>query len=116
LSYFFLAKSDGGTVDGPEYSVGREFTYIWNVFGDAISQEFTYVWSILQGVSAEIIYKWSILQYISKEFAFIWDIGYYVSREFTYFWNVGMNFGGKVKHSFRTNAVINRFYRIFING
>ncbi len=115
MSYYFLASSDGGTGDGAEYAVSRDFTYSWNVFG-AVAAEFTYLWNVLGGITQEFTYKWNILSYLSKEWTYKWNIGYYILREFTYLWNIGMNMSGKVKHSFRTSAVVNRFYRTFRNG
>ena len=50
---------------------------------------------------------------------FKWDIGYYIQREFTYLWNLyatAASIGGKVQYSFRTSAVVNRFYRMFRHG
>ena len=116
MSYYLLARGDGSTPE--QYAISREFTYSWGIY-TAVTAEFTYLWDILVGIQAQFTYKWNIYTYKSREFTFKWNIGYYIQREFTYLWNLyetGVGVVGKVKYSFRTNAVVNRFHRMFRNG
>jgi hypothetical protein len=119
LSYYFLAASGGGTGDGEEYTVGREFIFSWGVYA-GVAAEFTYLWGILQAVQAQFTYLWKVIVWgVSKQFTYKWNIVAYLEREFTFLWGIydtvaGM--GGKVKYSFRTSAVVNRFFRTFRNG
>jgi len=118
LSFYFLAASEGDTGDGAEYAVSRDFAFSWSIF-DAVAAEFTYLWDIYSGLQATFTYKWNIQGYLSKAWTYKWNIGYYISREFTYLWTLygtAASVGGKIKHSFKTNAVVNRFYRTFRNG
>ena len=93
-----------------EYSVSVEKTAKWN-FWEGVSKEFTFLESIYGAVSKEFIFVWNILFYVSKEFTFLWDIWIYVSREFTFLYRIAMDFGGKVKYSFKKSAVVTRFFR-----
>lgn len=118
MSYFFLAASEGATGDGAEYAVSRDFTFSWNIFG-AVAAEFTYLWDLYSGLQATFTYKWNIQGYLSKVWTYKWNIGYYISREFTYLWTLygtAASVGGKIKYSFKTNPVANRFYRMFRHG
>jgi hypothetical protein len=113
MSYYLLAGGDVG--EAPEYTVDRTFTYSWGIYA-GVSAEFTYLWNILAAVQAQFTYKWNIYAYVSRQFTYIWNIGYYIQREFTYLWNiysVAADIGKKVKYSFRTSSVVNRFYRMF---
>ena len=93
-----------------EFSISRERTVKWNLWG-GVSKEFTFLESIYGAVSKEFIFVWNILFYVSKEFTFLWDIWIYVSREFTFLYRIAMDFGGKVKYSFKKSAVVTRFFR-----
>lgn len=119
MSYFFLSASDGGTGDGAEYAISREYIFKWGVYA-AVSAEFTYLWGILTAVQAQYTYIWKVIVGgVSKTFTYKWGIRAYLDREFTYLWNVyetAAGYGSKVKYSFRTSAVVNRFYRMFRNG
>lgn len=116
MSYYLLARGDGSTAE--QYSVSKEFSYLWGIY-PAVTAEFTYVWDILVGIQAAFTYKWNVYSYVSRQFTYIWSIGYYIQREFTYLWNLydtAASIGGKIKYHFRTNAVVNRFYRKFRDG
>ena len=116
MSYFLLARGDGTTEE--VYSVSNTFTYLYGIYS-GVSAEFTFVNDIYAAIQAQFTYIWKIYSYVSKEFTFKWDIGYYIQREFTYLWNLyatAASIGGKVRYSFRTSAVVNRFYRKFRHG
>jgi len=118
MSYFFLATSDGGTGDGAEYAVSREFAFAWGIY-EGVSQEFTFINDIYGAVQAAFTFKWNILGYISKQFTFKWNIGEYIAREFTFAWNVyaaAADIGRKAKYTFKAAPVVNRFYRKYRNG
>jgi hypothetical protein len=119
MSFYFLAKSDGGSTDAAEYSVGREFTYFWNFYGGAISVEFIYLWNVWSAIQATFTYFWTIYGYLSKTWTYIWNVGYYIERQFTYIWtvySVAADIGSKIKYSFKASAIVNRFHRMFRNG
>jgi hypothetical protein len=119
LSYYFLAASDGGTGDGAEYAISREYTFSWGIYA-GVSAEFTYLWDVLEAVQAQFTYLWKVIStLVTKQFTFKWDIAAYLSREFTYLWvlyGTAASIGSKVKYSFKTSPVVNRFYRTFRNG
>jgi hypothetical protein len=93
-----------------EYNIGVEKTAKWNVFG-GVSNEFTFLESIYGAVSKEFTFLWNILFYVSNEFTFLWNVWIYISREFTYLYQIAMDFGGKVKYSFRKSTAVTRFFR-----
>jgi hypothetical protein len=94
-----------------EYSISREKTAKWNIFGAGVSNEFTYLENIFLGVSKEWTFLWDIRGYVSKEFTYLWSIGYYISREFNYLWQIGLGFGGKAKYSFLKAKTATRFFK-----
>jgi len=116
MSYYLLARGDGSTPES--YNVSRTFAYIWGIY-PGVSAEFTYIWTVYSRITAVFTYKWNIWLYVSREFTYIWKVWYAIQREFTYIWKVfdtSASIGGKIKHHFRANAVINRFYRKFRDG
>jgi hypothetical protein len=98
-----------------EYNIDIEKTVKWTTF-QGVSNEFTFLESIYRGVSNAFTFTWNILFYVSKEFTFLWDIWSYISREFTFLYRMAMDFGGKVKYSFRKSAIVNRFFKRERNG
>jgi len=72
--------------------------------------------SIYSSVSNAFTFTYSIMFYVSNEFTFLWDIWTYVEREFTFLYHIALDFGGKVKYSFRKSAMVNRFFRRERNG
>lgn len=119
MSYYFLAASDGGTGDGEEYAISREYTFSWGVY-EGVAAEFTYIWDVLEAVQAEYIYLWKVIVGgVSKQFTYKWNTVAYLSREFAYIWNLydtAASIGSKVKYSFKASPVANRFYRKFRDG